>query len=91
MSWPDDNLPRFVVGSVTGAFIDPESSTKEGAARPMPTSYYVQDRAYCFRVVAAFESPRDATKRGALTGGSLQRLQLAKAAADELNARDEAA
>ena len=79
--------PRFVVGSVTGAFIDPgATSTSKGTHRPLPTSYYVHDRAYCGRVVATFEAPRDNRAPGSLSGST--RLRLAQARCDELNAWD---
>jgi len=82
--------PRFVVASVTGAYIDPANTTAHGSrssATKLPTSYYVQDRAYCYRVVAAFEAEHDHTRKGAARSSDGERLRQAQARCDELNAK----
>lgn len=93
MSWPDDGLPRFVVASLTGSHIDPRTVSHKASGHPLPTSYYVQDRAYCFRVVAAFEALPLAGGGAVVKGGTHdeRRRRQAEAACAELNARDAAA
>ena len=77
--------PRFVVRHVTGAFIDPaRSSEGRGSRSPLPTSYYVHDSAYCYRVVASFDAPRQNDG----PAGEIARRRLAEICADELNRRD---
>lgn len=75
--------PRFVVRSVTGRAIRADSGGGAQTKRPMPTSYYVQDRWYCWQVVAAFDVPE---KGGNYMGGDTGRLALAEARCAELNA-----
>lgn len=55
MSWPDDGGPRYVVSSVGGFAIRPGAGRGSGDKAPPPVSAYVMDRAFCYRIVAAFE------------------------------------
>jgi hypothetical protein len=74
--------PRFVVRSVTGCAIRADASGSGQKSRPLPTSYYVQDRWYCWRTVAAFDAP----ERGGYPAGGEERRRQAEASAAELNA-----
>jgi hypothetical protein len=76
--------PRFIVSSVTGCAIRPQAA-RAGSSRPLPTSYYVLDRAFCHRTVAAFDAPEIG---GYTFGGNDGRSRLAEAKAAELNAWD---
>lgn len=73
--------PRFVVRSVTGCAIRP-GFFGSGSNRTLPTSYYVQDRWYCWQVVAAFDAP----ERGGYPVGGEERRRQAEERAAELNA-----
>src|SRR5438874_6144931 len=74
--------PRYVVRSVMGYAIDPSVTGRTGGNLAPPTSYYVLDRVYAWRVVASFDSPA----KGGDRRGSSSRRQRAEARAAELNA-----
>jgi hypothetical protein len=49
-------MSRFVVSSVTGHTINPASTNATGGRQPLgpPTSYFIHDRAFNYRVVASY-------------------------------------
>jgi len=76
---------RFVVTSVTGFPIMPNSGRIWGTHKP-PTRWYVLDSAYCFRIVASYISQGGNQRFFAPSRGPYQK---AMELAAELNAWDE--
>lgn len=83
MSWPDDNLPRFKVATISGFRIHPRAGLSSPSNTRIPTvAAYVQDRAYAHRVVAVFENVRRTAWPNGLVAAAV-------AYAAELNERDQ--
>ena len=77
---------RYVVAKVSGFEIRPTGMGFRGRTQaPVPASFYVLDRAYCHRVVDAF----DAHGASKVNGDSFRRKRLAEERAAELNREHE--
>jgi hypothetical protein len=75
---------RFVVRSTTGYKIKPSTGLYTTGSKEAPTSYYVLDRGYCYRVIYAVDGQNHGNRFKKITDADRQAM--AEAKADKLNA-----
>jgi hypothetical protein len=75
---------RFVVRSTTGYKIKPSTGLYTAGSKQAPTSYYVLDRGYSYRVVYAVDGQNHGNRFKKITDADRQAM--AEAKADKLNA-----